>query len=63
VGDNTARSRRAKEATGALTWLFFVLCKVALVKITAALLQRQGECLPESCHPATERMRGATSTG
>lgn len=36
VGDNAARHGGAKGATGALTWLFFVLCKVALVKITAA---------------------------
>lgn len=36
AGDNAARNRGTKQATGALTWLFFVLCKVALVKITAA---------------------------
>lgn len=36
VGDNAVRHGGAKRATGALTWLFFVLCKVALVKITAA---------------------------
>lgn len=36
VGDNAARNGGAKGATGALTWLFFVLCKVDLVKITAA---------------------------
>lgn len=37
VGDNAAKNRGAKQATGAFTWLCFVLCKVALVKITAAL--------------------------